>query len=85
MRWNEVWNEDTRETICRREREWELEILKVWKIEKRKWENIKKTGTLENMNLGNIRKIENMESLKNAKLEIWKMLKKIIEMRGEAM
>ena len=31
-----------------------------------------------------LKKIENIESLKNVKLEIWKVWKKIIEIRGEA-
>ena len=39
---------------------------------------------MENREWENIKKIENMESLKNVKLEIWKMWKKIIEIRGEA-
>ena len=65
--------EDRRETICMRERERqrerkvtvELEKLKVWKLGKKKWENIKKIGTLENMKLESIRKIGSMGNVKN--------------------
>ena len=46
-----------------REREWELEKLKVWKLGKRKWKNIKKIGNLENRKWENIKKIGNMENL----------------------
>ena len=53
--------EDRRETVCMWERErerererewegkWELEKLQVWKLEKRKWENIKKIGSMGNV------------------------------------
>ena len=37
------------------------------------------------MNLENIKKIGSMESLNNMELEIWKMWKMIIEIRGEAL
>ena len=64
MRWNEVWNERIGEKlfVCGREWEgkWELEKLKVRKLERRKWENIKEIGTLEN-----IRKIGNMGNVKD--------------------
>ena len=73
--------EDRIETICMWEREgegkWELKKLKAWKFRKRKWENIKKIGTLENIKLKNIKKIGSMENGKNMNLEnigkIWSM------------
>ena len=66
----EEWNESIGEKLFVKEWQgkWELEKLKVWKLGERKWENIKKIGTVENMKWENI-----IKSLKNVKLEIWKM------------
>ena len=68
----EKWNDRIGEKLFVREweRKWELEKLKVWKLGGRKWENIKKIGTVENMKWENIKKIGSMKSLKNVELEI---------------
>ena len=79
MEREEKWNERMGKKIfvCKKERErdWELKKLKAWKLGKRQWEIIEKFGTLKNMKLEHIRKIESVGNLENIYVHIWEQIR----------